>query len=150
MDEKTYYFILYIILFIISQILTLTAAFITLPNKNLTNWEAYKIAIPYTWLGWLFLTYGVYIVNKHKFISPSQIIFLIIFIQYTLVIIANKFYLNENPTFSDLFSFGLIFLGYLISVNRFVSKALGIPIEEENIKEKKEEKQKEDTLAENV
>lgn len=147
MDENTYYFILYIILFITSQILALTAAFITLPNKNLTTWEAYKIAIPYTWFGWIFLTYGIYIVNKHKFISPSQILFLIIFIQYTLVLIANKFYLNENPTFSDLFSFGLIFLGYMISVNRYFSKALGIPIEEEN---KEKEEIKEETPAENV
>lgn len=148
MTENTYYLILYIILFIISQSFALTAAFITLPQKNLSLWDAYKTAIPYTWIGWLFLTYGMYIVNKYKFITPSQVIFLIIVIQYTLVIIANKIFLNENPTFSDIFSFGLIFLGYYVSVNNLVSKALGIKVEKEE-KEEKEEK-KVETAAENI
>ncbi len=150
--EKTYYLILYVILFIISQTFALTAAFITLPQKNLSVWEAYKTAIPYTWIGWIFLTYGVYIVNKYKFISPSQIIFLIIAVQYTLVLIANKFYMNENPTFSDIFAFGLIILAYFISLNNSVSKILGIHIEKEDGDNKKKEEEliKEETPAENV
>lgn len=143
-NSKLFYLILYLTLFFISQTFTTIGAFISLPYKNLTFWEAYKMAIPYSWISWLFLTYALHIVHTYKLISNTQILFLIIFVQFTLVLIANRYFFGKIPSFSDIVAFILIFIGYVISVNHVFSRLLGIEVEkhDENTGKTKEEAEK--------
>ena len=51
--EKLPYYIVFLFLFILSQSLSMWGQFVTLPFKNLSMWEAYKMAIPFAWLDWI-------------------------------------------------------------------------------------------------
>ena len=44
---KLPYYVLFLFLFILAQSLSMWGQFVTLPYKNLTMWEAYKMAIPF-------------------------------------------------------------------------------------------------------
>lgn len=94
--------------------------------------------IPYAWLGWIFLVSALYLVNKKKGINIVKIGFLLILIQFTVVLLINKIYLKENPKNSDLIAFVIIFIGNLISENHFISKIFNIPIPDYHKKQEKE------------
>jgi drug/metabolite transporter (DMT)-like permease len=140
-NNNNYYTFLYILLFFISQLLSVYGAFISLPHKNLSLWEAYKMVIPYAWIGWIFLMSALYLVNKHKGINIVKIGFLLILIQFTVVLIINKIVLKENPKKSDIIAFIIIFIGNLISENHYISKIFNIPISEYNNVNKEQKKE---------
>lgn len=144
MESKTYLFILYITLFIISQCFTLMTAFVTMPYKNLTTWEAYKMAIPFAWMGWVFLTYAISITHKYKLLGQTQTLFLIILVQFSILLLINKFYLKQAIYRSDYIAFFIVLCAYLISVFNVISKIFGIPIPENPHLITKEAKELED------
>jgi uncharacterized protein (DUF486 family) len=126
--SKTYDYILYLTSFITSQILSIWGQYYTLKFKNLTSWEALKMALPFAWVDWFFLTYAIDIGHTKKLVTPTQDTFLLIITQFTLVLLINKFYLKQTVYFSDFVAFVIILLAYAISLFNLFSKAMNIPI----------------------
>jgi hypothetical protein len=124
------YYILFLSLFILAQSLSMWGQFVTLPYKNLTMWEAYKMAIPFAWLDWLVMTFTVMVGDKYKLVTPTQDTFLLIIIQFCLILLINHFYLKQKVTRSDIIAFIIILLGFFVSFLHLISKFFKIPIPE--------------------
>jgi hypothetical protein len=104
--------------------------FVTLPYKSLSMWEAYKMAIPFAWLDWVVMTFTVMVGHKYELVTPTQDTFLLIIIQFCLILIINQYYLKKNVYKSDIIAFFIILLGFFISFLHLVSKAFNIPVPE--------------------
>ena len=128
--SKLPYYILFLFLFIVAQSLSMWGQFVTLPYKNLSMWEAYKMAIPFAWLDWLFMTFVVKIGHEHELVTPTQDTFLLIIIQFSLILLINHFYLKQQTILSDIVAFFIILFGFFVSFFHFVSKLFGIKIPE--------------------
>lgn len=128
--EKLPYYVLFLCLFILAQSLSMWGQFVTLPYKNLTMWEAYKMAIPFAWLDWLVMTFTVMIGDKYKLVTPTQDTFLLIIIQFCLILLINQFYLKQKVTRSDIIAFFIILLGFFVSFLHLISKMFNIPVPE--------------------
>ncbi len=124
--EKYFYTSIYIICFIISQIISTFGSLFTLPYKNLTIWEAYKMVIPYGMVGCFFATTGLYIIDKYNFIKPTSLGLFISLIQLPTLLIINKYYLKQDVTYSQIFALILMTLSFYLATNKFFSKLLGI------------------------
>ena len=128
--SKLPYYALFLFLFIVAQSLSMWGQYVTLPYKSLTMWEAYKMAIPFAWLDWLVMTFTVMVGDKYKLVTPTQDTFLLIIIQFCLILIINQYYLKEKVYRSDMIAFFIILLGFFVSFLHIVSKAFNIPIPE--------------------
>uniref|UniRef100_A0A6C0KM59 Uncharacterized protein n=1 Tax=viral metagenome TaxID=1070528 RepID=A0A6C0KM59_9ZZZZ len=126
--NKLPYYLLFLSLFILAQSLSMWGQYVTLPFKNLTMWEAYKMAIPFAWLDWLVMTFTINIGNKYNLVTPTQDTFLLIIIQFCLILLINRFYLKQKVTFSDIVAFFIILFGFFVSFFNLISKIFKIPI----------------------
>jgi hypothetical protein len=133
-------YFLYFTTFITSQSLSMWGQYFTLKFKNLTNWEAIKMALPFAWIDWFFLTFAIDIGHTKKLVTPTQDIFLLIITQFTLVLIINYYYLKQQIYFSDIIAFVLILIAYSISLFNLVSKTFNIAIPNKVIITKENEK----------
>jgi hypothetical protein len=129
-SEKLPYYLLFLCLFIIAQSLSMWGQFVTLPYKNLSMWEAYKMSIPFAWLDWVLMTFTVMVGNKYDLVTPTQDTFLLIIIQFCLILLINQFYLKQKVTRSDIVAFFIILLGFFVSFLHLVSKIFNIPVPE--------------------
>ena len=127
---KIIQYITFAILFIIGQSAAMWGLYVTLPFKNLTMWEAYKMAIPFAWLDWVFMTFTVMVGHKYELVTPTQDTFLLIIIQFCLILVINQYYLKQTVTRSDIFAFFIILFGFFVSFLHLISKLFGIPIPE--------------------
>ncbi len=123
--SKNVYYVLYYILFAIGQALSMWGQYVTLPYTNLTYWQAFSMAIPFAWSNWLFTTFAIDIGHTHDIATPTQDTFLLIVLQFTYLLIINRFYLKKKITNSDIFAFLIILIGYAVSMFHLVTKALG-------------------------
>ncbi len=128
--SKLPYYILFLFLFILAQSFSMWGQYVTLPYKNLTMWEAYKMAIPFAWLDWIIMTFTVYVGDKYDLVTPTQDTFLLIIIQFCLVLLINQFYLKQKVTRSDIIAFLIILLGFFVSFFHVISKIFNISIPE--------------------
>lgn len=128
--SKLPYYALFLFLFIVAQSLSMWGQYVTLPFKKLTMWEAYKMAIPFAWLDWLVMTFVVMIGDKYKLVTPTQDTFLLIILQFCLILIINRFYLKQKINRSDIIAFFIILTGFFVSFVHIVSKLFKIPIPE--------------------
>ena len=128
--SKLPYYVLFLCLFILAQSLSMWGQFVTLPYKNLSMWEAYKMAIPFAWLDWLVMTFTVMVGDKYDLVTPTQDTFTLIIVQFCLVLIINHFYLKQKTTRSDIIAFFVILLGFFVSFLHLISKLFGIQIPE--------------------
>ena len=126
--SKLPYYALFLFLFITAQSLSMWGQFVTLPYKNLSMWQAYKMAIPFAWLDWLFMTFTVMVGDKYNLVTPTQDTFLLIIIQFSLILVINHFYLKQTVNKSDIAAFFIILLGFFVSFLHIVSKIFNIPI----------------------
>ena len=138
------HYILFLFLFIISVTLSSWGQYVTLPYKDLSIWQAYKMAIPFVWIEWIIVTFAISFQNDYNLFTPTNIILLLMITQFTTVLIINKFYFKNRTYISDIVAFGIILLGFLISFLNLFSKALNIPIE--NQSEEKSDKDNNKTL----
>jgi hypothetical protein len=129
------HYLLYAILFITGQAAATWGLFATLHFKNLTMWQAYIKAIPFAWLDWIFMTLAINIGNKYDLVSPTQDIFVLIIVQFTLILLLNQYYLKQAVFRSDIIAFFMILVGFCVSFFKLLSKLLGKPV----IPEKKTE-----------
>jgi len=128
LDNFTYkiiYYVLYYILFAIGQAFSMWGQYVTLPYANLTYWKAFSMAIPFAWSNWLFTTFAIDIGHTHDIASPTQDTFLLIVLQFSYLLIINRFYLKKRITNSDIYAFFIILVGYAVSLFHLVTKALG-------------------------
>ena len=128
--SKLPYYVLFLCLFILAQSLSMWGQFVTLPYKNLSMWEAYKMAIPFAWLDWLVMTFAVMVGDTYDLVTPTQDTFTLIIVQFCLVLIINHFYLKQKTTRSDIIAFFIILLGFFVSFLHLISDLFGIPISE--------------------
>lgn len=128
--SKLPYYALFLFLFIVAQSLSMWGQFVTLPYKNLTMWEAYKMAIPFAWLDWIVMTFTVMVGHKYELVTPTQDTFLLIIIQFSLILLINQFYLKQKVTRSDIIAFFIILFGFFVSFLHLISKIFNIPIPE--------------------
>ena len=140
MDYSTLpYYILFLFLFIISVALSSWGQYVTLPYKDLSMWQAYKMAIPFVWIEWIIMTYAISFQDNYNLFTPTNIILLLMITQFTTVLIINKFYLKNETFISDIVAFFIILLGFLISFFNIISKALNFPIESQSEKKSDED-----------
>jgi hypothetical protein len=102
--------------------------FVTLKYPNMGMFAAYKMAIPFAWLDWLFMSAAVNIGDKYKLVTPTQDTFTLIMLQFTAILIINHFYLHQPLFRSDIIAFFIILFGFAVSFNNMLSKALGRPV----------------------
>ena len=89
---------------------------------------AYKMAIPFAWLDWVFMSMAVNIGDKYKLVTPTQDTFTLITLQFTAILIINHFYLHQPLFRSDIIAFFIILFGFAVSFNNLLSKALNRPV----------------------
>ena len=128
--SKLLYYALFLFLFIIANSLSMWGAYVTLPFKNLSMWEAYKMAIPFAWLDWIFLSLAIMVGDKYDLVTPTQDTFLLIIVQFAIVLIVNNYYLKQKISRSDIIAFFIVVGGFIISFLNIVSKLFNIPIPE--------------------
>jgi hypothetical protein len=132
-------YLAYGILFILGQSAAMWGLYSNLHFKNLSMFQAYKMAIPFAWIDWLFMTFAINVGNKYDLVTPTQDTFVLIFVQFTLILLINQFYLKQTIFRSDIIAFFIIILGLSISFFHIFSKVFGIPIhiDKKNIDEGK-------------
>ena len=128
MVSKLFQYILFLLLFIIAQSSSMWGQFVTLPYKDLSMWEAYKMAIPFAWLDWFFMTFAIYVGDKYDLVTPTQDTFLLIIIQFSLILIINRYYLKQKINRSDIVAFFIILFGFFVSFTHLLSHLLKIPV----------------------
>ena len=65
-------YILWFIAFVCAQVSSMWGQFVTLKFPNMGMFAAYKMAIPFAWLDWLFMSMAVNIGDKYKLVTPTQ------------------------------------------------------------------------------
>jgi hypothetical protein len=133
-NSKIIYYVLYYVLFAIGQALSMWGQYVTLPYTNLTYWQAFSMAIPFAWSNWLFTTFAIDIGHTYDIASPTQDTFLLIVLQFSYLLIINRFYLKKHITKSDIYAFFIILIGYAVSLFQLVSKAIGKKVPKTNKK----------------
>jgi hypothetical protein len=114
---------------IIAAIISTWGTFVTLPYEHLGQWEAIKMALPFAWVDWVFLTLAIYIGNKQNLATPLQMKFGITMLKFFLIMLFTKYYLHSEISRSDVVGFVIVFIAYGLNVTGIVSKYLGIPVE---------------------
>jgi len=123
------YVVLYWSFMIIAAIISTWGTFVTLPYEHLGQWEAIKMALPFAWVDWIFLTLAIYIGNKQNLATPLQMKFGITMLKFFLIMLFTKYYLHSEISRSDVVGFVIVFIAYGLNVTGIVSKYLGIPVE---------------------
>ena len=121
-------YFLWFIAFVCAQASSMWGQFVTLKFPNMGMFAAYKMAIPFAWLDWLFMSIAVNIGDKYKLVTPTQDTFTLITLQFTAILLINHFYLRQPLFRSDIVAFFLILFGFAVSFNNMLSKALGRPV----------------------
>ncbi len=121
-------YLLWFIAFVCAQASSMWGQFVTLKYPNMGMFAAYKMAIPFAWLDWFFMSIAVNIGDKNKLVTPTQDTFTLISLQFTAILIINYFYLHQPLFRSDIVAFFIILFGFAVSFNNMVSKALGRPV----------------------
>lgn len=126
--SKIHYYALFLFLFVLAQSFSVWGQYVTLPFTNLSAWNAFKMAIPFAWLDWLIMPFVIKLGHDYDLVTPTQDIFLLIIIQFSLVLIVNHFYLKQDIFRSDYIGFFLILAGFFVSFNNVISKMFNLPI----------------------
>ena len=71
-------YFLWFIAFVCAQASSMWGQFVTLKFPNMGMFAAYKMAIPFAWLDWLFMSMAVNIGDKYKLVTPTQDTFTLI------------------------------------------------------------------------
>lgn len=134
-NSKPLQYVTYLLLFTIGQCFSMWGQYVSLPYKDLTYYQSLTMCLPFAWIDWFFMTFAVDIGNTHNLVTPTQNIFLLIILQFTLVLLINKFYLKQEVYRSDVFAFVLLLVGYFISFFHIFSKLFGVKTPEHEHKD---------------
>jgi hypothetical protein len=106
---------LYFALLVISQILSVYCAFVSLPYPNLSYWDSYQMVIPYSWGSWVFMTKAIEISNKYHIFDRNKMFFLLIITQFVIVLLFNQFYLKKAIKRSEVIGFLVLLMGFVFA-----------------------------------
>jgi hypothetical protein len=134
--NRSVQYILYFTLFIIAEAMSMWGQFSTLKYPKMGMVESFLRVIPFAWADWFFMSFAVMIGDKYKLVTPTQDTFILIILQFTLLLLINHFYLKQKVTRSDMVCFGLIIMAFYISFTHAVSRLLGRPIPKKKKKKK--------------
>jgi hypothetical protein len=67
------------------------------------------------------MTFAINIGNKYKLVSPTQDTFLLILLQFSFLLVINKYYLQKRINNSDIYAFFIILFGYAVSFFHLVT-----------------------------
>jgi hypothetical protein len=124
------YLALYWGLMIIASIVSTWGTFVSLPYEHLGQWDAIKMALPFAWVDWIFLTIAISIGTEHNLATPLQMKFGITMLKFFLIMIFTKYYLHSDISKSDVVGFVIVFFAYLMNIFHVASALLGIKVEE--------------------
>ena len=79
-------YLAYGILFILGQSAAMWGLYSNLHFKNLSMWQAYKMAIPFAWLDWVFMTLAINVGHTYDLVTPTQDTFLLIIVQFSMTL----------------------------------------------------------------
>ena len=113
---EAYSIVLYLSFFFISQIFSMWGQYVTLPLKHLSNWDAYKMAIPYALIGWIFMTIAININDTYNLTQPNQVVLLLIIVQNFIMMFIDKMYFGNELFYSYGIGIALMLLGFYISL----------------------------------
>jgi hypothetical protein len=106
----------------IASIISTYGTFVTLPYEHIPQWDAIKMALPYAWVDWIFLTIAISIAKEHELVTPLQMKFSITIFKFFLVLLFTKYYLNKEIGRSDVIGFIIVLLAYFTNIFQLVSK----------------------------
>ncbi len=137
-------------LMIIASVISTWGTFVSLPYEHLGQWEAIKMALPFAWVDWIFLTIAINIGNHHVLATPLQMKFGITMLKFFLIMIFTKYYLHSDVSRSDIIGFIIVFLAFLLNEFHGIYLLLGRKVDDSKSKEdkSKEDKSKEDKSKE--
>jgi hypothetical protein len=121
-------YVLYFTCFIIGQSFSVWGAYVTLPFKDLSYWQALKWIMPFVWFDWFFMTIAIDIGHTNNLVTPTQNTFLLILTQFTLVLLVNQYYLKQTVYLSDFIGFFIVLLGYFVSLFHIVSNISNVSL----------------------
>ena len=124
------YLVLYWGLMIIASIVSTWGTFVSLPYEHLGQWDAIKMALPFAWVDWIFLTIAISIGTEHNLATPLQMKFGITMLKFFLIMLFTKYYLHSDISKSDVVGFVIVFFAYLMNIFHGASALLGIKVEE--------------------
>ena len=132
--DNTLNYIQYFVTFTIAQSISMWGQFYTLKFKKMSMIEAFFRAIPFAWVDWFFMTIAIGIAHKYELFTPTQDIFVLTILQFTLVLLINHFWLKQPVTRSDIICFFIILFGLYVSVSNLLSNFMGweIPKKDSN------------------
>jgi hypothetical protein len=111
----------YFFTFVIAQVFAVWGQFYTLKYPTMGMLEAFVRAIPFAWFSWFLMTYTIGIGDKHKIVTPTQDMMLLIILQFSTVFLINTFWLKQVITRSDFATFIIILGGFYVSLNKSIS-----------------------------
>lgn len=135
--SKLIYYLEFLAVFFVAQTTSMWGQYFTLKFPKMGMIEAFLRAIPFAWIDWFFMTIAVGLGDKHKLVTPTQDIFLLIIIEFCALLLINKFYLKQSLSRSDIITFFIILFGFYVSSGALVSKVLGKQHNAKNIIHKK-------------
>jgi uncharacterized membrane protein len=106
---------LFFTLFVLAQSLSMVGQYITLPYKHLTYFQTLQMGLPWCIADWAVMPFVIRLGHEHKLVTPLQDVLLLMAIQFTLVLIINRFYLHQLLTISDIVAFFVICAGFYVS-----------------------------------
>jgi len=121
-------YLFWLISFVCAQASSMWGQFVTLKYPNMGMFAAYKMAIPFAWLDWVFMSIAVKLGDQYKLVTPTQDTFTLITLQFTAILIINHFYLHQPLFRSDIIAFFIILFGFAVSFNNLLSKVLKRPV----------------------
>jgi len=115
---------------IIASVISTWGTFVSLPYEHLGQWDAIKMALPFAWVDWIFLTLAINIGNQHDLATPLQMKFGITMLKFFLIMIFTKYYLHADVSRSDVVGFIIVFLAFLLNEFHGMSYLLGRDVDE--------------------
>jgi len=121
-------------LMIIAAVISTWGTFVSLPYEHLGQWDAIKMALPFAWVDWIFLTIAISIGNQHTLATPLQMKFGITMLKFFLIMFFTKYYLHADVSRSDIVGFIIVFIAFMMNEFHVISMYFGT-----NDKEKEKE-----------
>jgi len=121
-------------LMIIAAVVSTWGTFVSLPYEHLGQWDAIKMALPFAWVDWIFLTIAISIGNQNNLATPLQMKFGITMLKFFLIMFFTKYYLHADVSRSDIVGFIIVFIAFMMNEFHVISMYFGT-----NDKEKEKE-----------
>ena len=112
-------------LMVIAAVISTWGTFVSLPYEHLGQWDAIKMALPFAWVDWIFLTIAISIGNQHTLATPLQMKFGITMLKFFLIMFFTKYYLHADVSRSDIVGFIIVFIAFMMNEFHVISMYFG-------------------------